>query len=319
MTHLQTDMELKAGKSGTLIRFMWIRNGGIAPKVELAGSIVRVCLPTFSDYEYHPFSAFYDSYDARYACVYIHKAGDWTRLLHTYAKRHRFIPRAWIAGPMYSEFQACMTHKNITCICSGTAITPVMGVVQYWEPMNHTVTLVWVLRDKSLIPMLLPAVNPRTKVIILYTGKDNYHDVMGEKEQPIDEFFEKPEVRNPVQVLRESGRNSGDVGGIANIAKQTSQDDGSDDDGDIENGEEDRHSSMENPGLNCTIIPGSLRKWKAEDYEKFLLEQLVTPDQDPLPDNVVALSFKSPILAQGFEKACVKHKVPKVRCDASFG
>lgn len=298
MTNLQTDMELKAGESGTLIRFMWYQgSGSMAPKVELAGSIVRVCLPKFSNWQYHPFSAFYDSHDARYACVYIHRAGDWTRLLHTYAKKHRYMPRAWIAGPMFSEFQACMTHKNILCICSGTAITPLLGVVQYWEPLNHTVTLIWILRDKSLMPMLLPAVNPRTKVIILFTNPKVSMDDVIDNDTPVDEFFEKPEDLTPLQTLRNNGGSSHDVGGIERISEEAGH----------------------NEKMHCKIIPGSLRKWKAEDYEKMVLEHIISRETDPLADNVVALSFKSQLLAGSFEQVCQKHNIPRVRCDASFG
>ena len=51
--------------------------------VEVAGSIVRVCMPGLSKLQWHPFSAMYDPYDARFACVYIAKVGDWTGDLYS--------------------------------------------------------------------------------------------------------------------------------------------------------------------------------------------------------------------------------------------
>ena len=65
---------------------MWYNNRSMIAPVELAGSIVRICIPKFSASQYHPFTAFYDPYDVRYACVYVSNVGDWTGLLHDYAR-----------------------------------------------------------------------------------------------------------------------------------------------------------------------------------------------------------------------------------------
>lgn len=293
MTTTVRDMDIKAGKSGTLIRFRWFKPNRKVPNVELAGSIVRVCLPSFSNWEYHPFSVFYDPHDPHYACVYIHKAGDWTTLLHTYAQNHSHMPRTWIAGPVFSEFQACMTHKNILCICSGTAITPIMGLAQFWEPENHTVTLIWVCADKSLLPLLLPAVSPNTKVIIYYTRNDFGSEVIEQEDITMDEFFDLPEV--PISQV------------TSPLAPASNK------------GLEESESGTCDDKMHCKIIPGSLRSWEQEDYDKVVENYIVDYEEDPLADNVVALSFKSKILADKFDNSCKKHKVARVRCDADFG
>ena len=49
MTTRVRDIEVRAGPTGTLLRFMWYKkNSPMAPEVELAGAIVRINLPRFS-------------------------------------------------------------------------------------------------------------------------------------------------------------------------------------------------------------------------------------------------------------------------------
>ena len=106
MTRMQ-DVEIHRGETGVLLRFKWHNKMSIlAPKIQVAGSIVRLCIPAINNAQYHPFSgshentkseicrsrlvvvvtvqfasafipAFYDPYDVRYACIYMHNAGDW--------------------------------------------------------------------------------------------------------------------------------------------------------------------------------------------------------------------------------------------------
>ena len=63
-------------------------------------------------------------------------------------------------------------HRHLLIVCTGTAITPVLGLARYYDPSLSMVTLVWIVRDKSLISLLRPAINPATHLVIYYTGKD---------------------------------------------------------------------------------------------------------------------------------------------------
>ena len=74
---------------------------------------------------------------------------------------------------------------------------------QYWEPGEHTVTVIWILRDKGLIAQLIPCMNPATKVILHYTGKKTdpetgkkVQDMLNEDDHHDVAFFDRPEVRS---------------------------------------------------------------------------------------------------------------------------
>jgi hypothetical protein len=276
---------------------MWFNNRSKIAPVELAGSIVRICLPKFSTSEWHPFSAFYDPYDVRYACVYIHNAGDWTNLLHEYARWNKHLPHAWIAGPLFSEFQACMSYRNILCVCSGTAIAPIMGLAQYWEPGEHTVTVIWLLPDKNLIAQMLPAMNPATQLVIYYTGKTNgVQDTLTEDQCHDVAFFDRPDEKNAVSAL------------LQGTVLRTSSCEVVDDK------VPDGSNTVSTAGRHIEVVLG-----RPKDMEKVVLDHLVKVEEDPLAENCVAISTGVIPMAEQLEKICNKQNVPSVRCDASFG
>ena len=202
-THVEGMELLPCGECGTMIRFPYRRKHGVAPDVEVAGSIVRISVPTLSVSQYHPFSAMYDPYDPRFACVYIAKAGDWTNELHAYAKVHRSLPTAWVAGPLYSEFQSAMQFSDIVLCCTGAAITPVLGLAQYFDPTATRVTLIWVTRDAELISYLMPVVNPATKIIVYFTAKKNAQEQIHKLRR--QKFFAAPTLNARQKLKVEDG------------------------------------------------------------------------------------------------------------------
>jgi hypothetical protein len=109
------DMELMpCGTSGTMLRFAYQTDtNALANKgVEVAGSIVRICMPMISKHQYHPFSAMYDPYDARFACVYIAKVGDWTTELYNYSLCHRRVS-ARAPAPALSTVRKGHAHRRL--------------------------------------------------------------------------------------------------------------------------------------------------------------------------------------------------------------
>jgi hypothetical protein len=176
LTFLVRHGELSSSDTGTLVRFPLSGSvgdtmlGRAGPQVDIAGATVCVCIPKLASTEYHPFSVFYDPYDPRYACFYAGKAGDWTSRLQQYASCHKTLPPMWVAGPLMSEFHACTHYRDALLVCSGTAVTPVLGYAQYYDPAERNVTLVWVVRNLELVAQLLPVINPATNIVIYFTG-----------------------------------------------------------------------------------------------------------------------------------------------------
>ena len=108
------------------------------------------------------------------------------------------MPWAWVAGPLFSEFQSALQFRDIVLVCSGAAITPVLGLSQYFDPSVHRVTLIWLSRDAELISFLLPICNPATKIIVHYTGKTNAKEKIAALKT--QKFFAAPSLSTKQQM-----------------------------------------------------------------------------------------------------------------------
>lgn len=360
------DAEVRAGENGTILRFLlpkYLRNNKATStaNVEVASAIVHICVPKLAVSQYHPFSCFYDPFDPRYGCVYIDRAGDWTGHVHDYAKFHPRIGPMYIAGPMRSEFHSAMQYRNQLLVCTGTAITPILGMAQYYDPAEKSVTLIWVLREKSLIPLLLPAVNPATRVVIYYTAKDPA--TKGQLALPETEvcsdnngYFARPTLSNcnpktRANVLnaesgqaqsRELHRHSNSHAEL--FARKTSPASNNADRkictdpasntrdsfvGDFEDLEAGtgrtttvmRHAHARSRDAWCIkgypnveVILG-----RPKDLGQLVKQNITSLDDDPLAENVVAISTGVKPMAEGLEGACTGSSIRCFRVDASFG
>lgn len=231
--------------------------------------------------------------------------------MQEYALFHKRLRCAFIAGPLFSEFQTVESFRNVLLVCSGTAITPIMGAAQYWEPGDRTVTLVWVVRDKNLIPLLLPAINPATRVIIYFTGKTNgVQDQLTQADLTANNFFRPAETHNPVTALKDDGV----VGGVTDQQMGTP-------------GEASQYTDNgmhTDNGIDAEVLYGRPRDLDA------LIHTYIVPKRDkevagemikgdPLAQNIVGISTGVIPMASGLEKVCVEGGIPFIRCDASFG
>ena len=292
---------LACGSCGTMIRFAYHNeNNMLASRgVEVAGSIVRVCMPGLSKLQWHPFSAMYDPYDARFACVYIAKAGDWTTELYNYSLCHSTMPWAWVAGPLFSEFSSALQFRDIVIVCSGAAITPVLGLAQYYDATVHRVTLLWIVRDAELISYLLPICNPATKIVVYFTDRDHPHDkIAGLTTQ---KFFSAPQL-NPKQQLGVSSRGGrGSLGPDGDFSSSQAPPLASDGAG----------AAAMDGAQGIDVMFGRPKNWDA------ILDEHIAPDMRG--ETCVAISSGVTRMANEVEELCVTKGIARVRSDATFG
>ena len=275
----------------------------------------------------------YDPYDARFACVYIAKSGDWTTELHNYALCHRTMPWAWVAGPLFSEFQSALQFRDIVIVCSGAAITPVLGLSQYYDATVHRVTLIWIAREAELISFLLPICNPATKIIVYFTNRDQpERQIAGLTQQ---KFFAAPQL-NPKQQLNVSAR--GGRGSVPEVAPPTASPGGGGygsgkrvdggvrggGDGGVNGGgggggkrgslfaaSDGAGAAAMEGAQDIDVMFGRPKDWSA------ILDEHIPPDMRN--ETCVAISSGVRRLANEVEELCVQKGIARVRSDAVFG
>lgn len=159
------------------------------------------------------------------------------------------------------------------------------------------VKVVWILPDKELIPQLVPAMNPATKLIIYYTGKKK--DANGKRVQlELSKedlhkvaFFDPPEMStsNPVARLERSK---------GATAEGTLQQSGARSSETFSDWKEDRH------------IDVRLGRPNSDDWESILRENFTELDAD----NCVAISANINV-NKAVDSVCQKLGIPTVRVD----
>ena len=103
------------------------------------GQYVRICIPSISWHEWHPFSIASAPRNHKHLELYITVVpGGWTDKLHRRIQREHTVgeeinggPEVLIDGPHGSTFQDATMQKNLFTVCSGSGVAPLMSLLRH--------------------------------------------------------------------------------------------------------------------------------------------------------------------------------------------
>jgi len=137
-----------------------------------AHGYINVLVPWISKKEWHPFSIYPHPTLPNHSCVFMMAIGDWTKKLHNAVLRNSARP-VWVNGPVPSPYEAAVNFDNLLLCASGIGITPALGCIENYRNSNRSVSLIWMVRDNSLVEFFLEHTKfPSDGItLIYYTGK----------------------------------------------------------------------------------------------------------------------------------------------------
>ncbi|KAL7551951.1 hypothetical protein ACHAWF_015164, partial [Thalassiosira exigua] len=146
-------------------------------------------LPWVDDKQWHPFSLFEDPSDPRVQQMFLMKAGDWTKAVHSTLSRDTTRP-VWIRGPFPSPYGQAAMYDNQILVASGIGITPALGAINAFKG-NRRINLIWAVRDPEMLEFFLEH---------MYLDHDGWNLIFYTGKKPLPPHMDK--ISSNIQVIK---------------------------------------------------------------------------------------------------------------------
>lgn len=135
------------------------------------GGYAYVCLPWIDKNQWHAFSLYEIPKKKNTTCVFMAKAGDWTKGVHNALQRDTARP-VWFCGPFPSPYNNADLYDNQILIASGIGITPALSALHSLSGTRR-INIIWMVRCPHMLEFFLKWIKPSDDgwFLIFYTGK----------------------------------------------------------------------------------------------------------------------------------------------------